>query len=1139
MKKLLFLVVMLALVGMLMSSTVYPFIEDFNGVTTPTGWTLTNVTHSVSAENLGVGGSRCLVAVLTNQSFTVSTPSLVNLPTGAVFRFQYRIVDPAGDAISIGAHVIEVRAGVEVIHTINATTHATPSATFRLVQVNVPAALIGNNAVFSIVGLAGASDNIRFLLDDVGIVYRDMTAVRLVGPSVFAVGDVLSYDFTVRNTGGFIPGPGFTPANYAVQVREQGTNATATLFSQTIAIELGQEHTFTIPWTVGTWPDPANITSIHGFVNLTQDVNIADNRTSDMPVRVFPRGLRVVNVGDPASTARSHLVPVATSANASFSQTIYRAGDMGVAGDILSISYRFTGTGDLDDPAWIQILMANVPNTAFTGTTPITNMSLFTEVFNDEIMIQHAGTRDIFITLDKSFRYTGQSLVVMVNKESSFGDVDAASVWHMTELSDGNRVVYETGTNTFNLDNFASSVVSPSALTDIPNTIFVFDTPVQPLPYFVNFNASTAIPNFWQVTGMSVVAGAMGQPNPGINNSNALRGTLDTWTESFSGTTSRIGEIPAGAFLRFYYRIGTQASAAQQIGDHVIQVRIGETVLHTIDTVSHTFSTDFAMVALSLEEFEDEIISVNWRGTRGTSTPIDFWLDDVHVFVPEEVDMAISRLHGPTFTAKGAEVKHTVRVYNMGSIATNAYTVELRAVGQSTPLAIGLPTTIQTFEYGLIEFTWTPQTEGFINIYARLNYGTKQEETSLVEVFITPQGSTAAYVGNPLSALVQNDIPVPTRFTHGLTQMLYLEDEIGFQGSIDRLIYRYVGPNNDLLIEPFSVVIYMATTDKTLLAAGADWINYIEFEEVFSGTLDLRATVITQNIDIRLTSSYNYTGGNLVIMIHSNSDNPTFGFAGASWVVSPVTNRSLGITDTAPIDPSDLSGLFMISRTNLPNTVFVFNDNDGGGSLNVVLSNFNARANSVGASSTPSVSINWVTASENNMRGFHILRNDIEDSRTATEITLDLISATNTSTTQNYSFVDNNVSIDNTYFYWLVMINRDGSSSLSHSRSVSIEGEIIPELPTITTMSNVYPNPMKSGSVASFDISVKENETANLQIFNIRGQLVHEVKNIRPGNRRINWNGLDRNNREVASGIYFYSLTSPSMHDVRRMVIVK
>ena len=73
----------------------------------------------------------------------------------------------------------------------------------------------------------------------------------------------------------------------------------------------------------------------------------------------------------------------------------------------------------------------------------------------------------------------------------------------------------------------------------------------------------------------------------------------------------------------------------------------------------------------------------------------------------------------------------------------------------------------------------------------------------------------------------------------------------------------------------------------------------------------------------------------------------------------------------------------------------------------------------------------------------------------------------------------------------------------------------------------------------SFQIDVKEGETAKLEIFNIRGQLVREYQEILPGNSMIEWNGRDKDNRDVASGIYFYRLTSPSVHSVRRMVIIK
>jgi hypothetical protein len=70
-------------------------------------------------------------------------------------------------------------------------------------------------------------------------------------------------------------------------------------------------------------------------------------------------------------------------------------------------------------------------------------------------------------------------------------------------------------------------------------------------------------------------------------------------------------------------------------------------------------------------------------------------------------------------------------------------------------------------------------------------------------------------------------------------------------------------------------------------------------------------------------------------------------------------------------------------------------------------------------------------------------------------------------------------------------------------------------------------------------VDVKEGEIASFRIFNIRGQLIQEFTNLIPGNHKIVWDGRDRNNRDVASGIYFYSLTSPSTQAIRRMVIIK
>ena len=186
-----------------------------------------------------------------------------------------------------------------------------------------------------------------------------------------------------------------------------------------------------------------------------------------------------------------------------------------------------------------------------------------------------------------------------------------------------------------------------------------------------------------------------------------------------------------------------------------------------------------------------------------------------------------------------------------------------------------------------------------------------------------------------------------------------------------------------------------------------------------------------------------------------------------------------------------------------------------------------------------SVNIEWVTAAESNLRGFHVFRNTSDDENTAEQITGSLIFATNTSLIQRYAFVDELTSTTGEYFYWIELVGNDSSTQLYGPRSVNIIEDILPEIPLLTTLSSVFPNPMNVSEDANFKVGVKAGETASLMIFNIRGQLVYEIRDIQPGMHTLRWNGRDSNNREAASGVYFYRLTSPSTHDVRRMVIIK
>ena len=203
------------------------------------------------------------------------------------------------------------------------------------------------------------------------------------------------------------------------------------------------------------------------------------------------------------------------------------------------------------------------------------------------------------------------------------------------------------------------------------------------------------------------------------------------------------------------------------------------------------------------------------------------------------------------------------------------------------------------------------------------------------------------------------------------------------------------------------------------------------------------------------------------------------------------------------------------------------------GVLNITLSSF-----TVNATTDATVQIKWTTESEMNMSGFHLLKNQSNNLENATQITNSIIPAHNNSNVQNYTFVDSNVTINKEYFYWLKAVEYNGTIMHYGPVSITIHENIV-DLPTRTLIGNVYPNPMLGNSIAHCDVSVKENETAILKIFNIRGQLILEYNEISEGNHIVTWDGRDKYQQIVPAGVYFFQFNSPSFFGVKRMVFKK
>jgi hypothetical protein len=207
--------------------------------------------------------------------------------------------------------------------------------------------------------------------------------------------------------------------------------------------------------------------------------------------------------------------------------------------------------------------------------------------------------------------------------------------------------------------------------------------------------------------------------------------------------------------------------------------------------------------------------------------------------------------------------------------------------------------------------------------------------------------------------------------------------------------------------------------------------------------------------------------------------------------------------------------------------------------LPVELSSFTAVQSTAGF-----VSMSWITESETELMGFRVYRSESSELQTASMITNGFISATNTSTTQQYHYEDRDVIVEHTYYYWLEAADLDGSSQyfnpvmvqiLANGEGESPEAQLLPG----TGISSIYPNPFNPSTHVSY--SVKDDAVVNISVYNHKGQLIRNLvdASIAAGQHRISWDGKDMKGQSCASGIYYIHMNADRYSEMRKTVLMK
>lgn len=97
----------------------------------------------------------------------------------------------------------------------------------------------------------------------------------------------------------------------------------------------------------------------------------------------------------------------------------------------------------------------------------------------------------------------------------------------------------------------------------------------------------------------------------------------------------------------------------------------------------------------------------------------------------------------------------------------------------------------------------------------------------------------------------------------------------------------------------------------------------------------------------------------------------------------------------------------------------------------------------------------------------------------------------------------------------------------------------IPEASRLSLNLSAYPNPFNPTTTLEFDNPKHKN--AEVSLYNIRGRLIKTMENLEVigGKSRVTWDGKDKNNKKVSSGIYFCKVKVGTLTNTQKLVLQK
>lgn len=182
------------------------------------------------------------------------------------------------------------------------------------------------------------------------------------------------------------------------------------------------------------------------------------------------------------------------------------------------------------------------------------------------------------------------------------------------------------------------------------------------------------------------------------------------------------------------------------------------------------------------------------------------------------------------------------------------------------------------------------------------------------------------------------------------------------------------------------------------------------------------------------------------------------------------------------------------------------------------------------------VTLSWVIESEINNLGFEVYRALEEEGAylllSSYATNPDLLGQGNSSTSHEYSFTDETVEPEKTYWYKLADVEYNGNK-VFHER-ISVTVPVAPLIPDTFQLFQNYPNPFNPVTKIKYGLPISGR--VKIDIYNIISQ---KVLTILDDFKNAGYHTMDFNAGNLTSGVYLYQIRTGEFSSVKKMILIK